>query len=450
MDVLLAALRADPARRTRRWIAAALVVAAMVAIGLLVRSSGQGRVRACRDMSERMGGIWDGPRKAAIGEAFHATGLVYADDTWARVAQRIDGYAAAWTSSMYDACAATRVRGDQSEDMLDLRTQCLGERFDELRALSDVFATADAKTVGTSLHLAIALPPLEACSHLDRLSVSTRLPQDPKARDEIRALQAEIAGAREQIASGQDVKGLARLKAISDRVRAVDYGPLRVSWTMGSAAGERGRDLAAATEGWKSAVTMAEEYHLDREKGEAEVELGAIFEEGARYADSHLWFAMSGATMKRIGGEPKLELKRDMLEGCTYYDEGKHDDAARLFQRVVDRADAEKVDDPFRIAISHSLLGAALALDPAKADEALGHEQSALAIMGQAFGEKNTIAVLSMRMNMGATLEVLGRYDEALESNSKAIDVARAAIVRGASPRTTSTSVSASRPKGTS
>lgn len=431
MEVVLAALRNDPARRRMRWIAAALAVVALFALVAGVRNAGQGRVRACHQMADRLGGTWDGPRKAAIGEAFHATGLVYADDTWARVEQRLDDYAATWSSSMYDACAATRIRGDQSEEMLDLRAQCLGERLDDLKALSDVFSGADAKAVGQALHLAIGLPPLEACSHLDRLSLATRLPRDPKVRDEIHALQAEIAEAREQIASGQDVKGMARLQAIADRVKAVGYGPVLVAWTMGSAASERGRDLAAATEGWKTAVAMAEEYHLDHEKGEIEVELGGIFEEGARYADSHLWFSMAGATLKRVGGEPKLELKRDMLEGCTYYDEGKHDDAARLFQRVVDRAAAGQIDDPFRIAISHSLLGTVIALDPARADEALSHENAALSIMRQAFGEQNTIAVLSMLMNMADTLELLGRNDEALDSDSKAIDVARAAIVRG-------------------
>ena len=431
MEVVLAALRNDPARRQRRWIAASVAALAVVAVGLGVRASGQGHVRACREMSDRMAGVWDGPRKAAIGEAFHATGLVYADDTWTRVEQRLEDYAAAWTSSMYEACAATKIRGDQSEEMLELRAQCLGERLDELKALSDVFAGADAKAVGQSLHLAIGLPPLEACSHLDRLSLATRLPKDPKAREEIRALQAEIAVAREQIASGQDVKGMARLQAISDRVKAASYGPVRVAWTMGSAASERGRDLAAATEGWKTAVAMAEEYHLDRDKGEIEVELGGVFEEGSRYADSHLWFSMAGATLKRIGGEPKLELKRDMLEGCTYYDEGKHEDSARLFQRVVDRAAAEHIDDPFRVAISHSLLGLVLALDPARAEQALGHEQAALSIMRQAFGEKNTIAVLSMLMNLAGTLELLGQNDEALVSEDRAIDVARAAVSRG-------------------
>jgi tetratricopeptide (TPR) repeat protein len=97
---------------------------------------------------------------------------------------------------------------------------------------------------------------------------------------------------------------------------------------------------------------------------------------------------------------------------------------------VVDRARVDHIDDPFRVAISHSLLGLALGLDASKADEAMAHERTALAIMDQAFGGKNVISVLSMLMNLSSTQEEIGQLDEALKSVSDAVATCEAAIAR--------------------
>ena len=46
---------------------------------------------------------------------------------------------AAWTSMRIESCRATRVRGTQSEHLLDLRSACLDRRRMQLTALLDVF-----------------------------------------------------------------------------------------------------------------------------------------------------------------------------------------------------------------------------------------------------------------------------------------------------------------------
>ena len=44
----------------------------------------------------------------------------------------LDQYAVDWSNQYKDACEATRVRGEISEDVLDLRMACLGDRLKEL------------------------------------------------------------------------------------------------------------------------------------------------------------------------------------------------------------------------------------------------------------------------------------------------------------------------------
>ncbi len=139
------------------------------------------------------------PRRSA------ASGLAYAEDTtWGRVEKRLDAYATAWSRSTQDACTATRIRGEQSEPMLDLRTACLDERLDDLRALSDVLASADAKTVGKAAQAANALESIEPCANVDRLSVAGRLPPELAARAQIRAIQA---GGRDRTRASRDGQG---------------------------------------------------------------------------------------------------------------------------------------------------------------------------------------------------------------------------------------------------
>src|SRR5205814_1741386 len=275
MREVLAALRADPSERRRRWLVAAAVVAVVIAIASStafgVHAAGEHRVQGCRDRADRLGAIWDAPRKSAIARAFHATGLGYADDTWTRVAARLDGYAASWTSATETACLATRVRGEQSEAMLDLRAACLDERLDELHALSDVFVNADARTGEKAVQAATALPSLDPCARLDELSAATRLPSDPAARANIRALRADIAAANDLRLTGKQTQCRERLLALRERVDASSYGPVVIAWTMGMASVDVGRDLKASAAEWEQAIALAETYHLDRERADAEV-----------------------------------------------------------------------------------------------------------------------------------------------------------------------------------
>ena len=70
MDELLRALRADPSKRRRRWIIAAVLVGVLCALSFGVHAAGDRRVRACRVEADRLQGAWDVPSKSAMAEAF--------------------------------------------------------------------------------------------------------------------------------------------------------------------------------------------------------------------------------------------------------------------------------------------------------------------------------------------------------------------------------------------
>ncbi len=430
LDALLGALRADPGRRRQRWLVAAGAVAATCVAALSVRAASERQVRACRAAADKLGGVWDGPRKEAIARAFHATGLGYADDTWKRVEARLDGYAASWGSATEAACRATRVRGEQSEAILDLRASCLDERLDELHALADAFAGADAKTVEKAVQAATSLPSLAPCSHPDELTASARLPTDVAARAKIRALQAEIAGANELGVTGRQTQCWERLQQLHERVVAAGYGPVVVAWTMAVAEVDIRRVLKAAAAEWESALTLAETYHLDRFRAAAEVGFGRALNELGQHEDAHHWLALARATIARTGGDPALELKRDVYEGYDYWNEAKYADAARVLEQGLARASADRVDDPADAADAQSFLGLALLYDDARFEEAVTHGRAAVAIDEEAYGPQHPF-VGTMASNLAIVEQEVGRLDDALAAVSRSRAIYEAAVGRG-------------------
>ncbi|MEO7733310.1 MAG: serine/threonine-protein kinase, partial [Kofleriaceae bacterium] len=147
MTALLAALRANPARRLRRIALAALGALALITAGLGWHTVHEARALECGGGDRKLLGTWDPVRRAQVAHAFLATGMAYAPASLTGTRRLLDDYTGAWTAMHRSACEATRVRREQSEDLLDLRMLCLDEHRKQLRALVEVFAVADAETV---------------------------------------------------------------------------------------------------------------------------------------------------------------------------------------------------------------------------------------------------------------------------------------------------------------
>jgi hypothetical protein len=100
----------DPKRaaRRRRIIAIAGVATAAAAIAGLAtaRLVDAPKKDPCAGARERLAGVWDAPRRAALVRAFAATGVSYAADTVARVDKALDAYGDAWVAMHDETCRA--------------------------------------------------------------------------------------------------------------------------------------------------------------------------------------------------------------------------------------------------------------------------------------------------------------------------------------------------------
>src|SRR5262249_35532240 len=92
-----------------------------------------------------------------------------------------------------EACEATQMRGEQSGEVLDLRMDCLGERLSSVKALTDVFATADRALVDNAVNAANVLPTVDRCADVALLRALIRPPDDPAKRADVARLRENVA-----------------------------------------------------------------------------------------------------------------------------------------------------------------------------------------------------------------------------------------------------------------
>src|SRR5262249_49076126 len=149
----------------------------------------------CQGAAARLSGTFGAEQKAAIRTAFMASGMPYADDSWRSVERALDRWKSAFIAMHTDACEATRLRGGQSEELLDLRMSCLEERRREAAELIQLSTTADAKLVENAVQAVSALRSLETCADAKAL-LSRTAPPEAHKRAQVDAQNGQLEEAR--------------------------------------------------------------------------------------------------------------------------------------------------------------------------------------------------------------------------------------------------------------
>ncbi len=226
LDALLADLAPRSSRRWPLLTGLTLAVAALAAPIVAFRAAGAARLPPCPDAAVKLAGVWDPPRKAAIAEAFRATGAPSAATAWSAVERTLDRRAAAWTASSKDACEATAVRHEQSSELLDARTACLSGRLDELRALTDVLTHPTAEIVQGAAYAAEGLPPLSPCDDPKQLLARVKPPADPQVRARVDELHRRLDDLRAAYLTDHAHPLLTETIAVGAEARATGYLPV--------------------------------------------------------------------------------------------------------------------------------------------------------------------------------------------------------------------------------
>ena len=235
LRALLAELSRDRDQARRRGLAIGAVVLVAGGVAASVVLARRAAAPVCAGAEAKLGGVWDPPRRLAVESAFHATNKPYVSGTLAGVERILDDYAGSWVAAQDDACRATRVRGEQSAELLDLRTACLDARRENLGALVNVLSRADDKTVLRSVEAVSKLPDLQECANTSALKARIRPPSDPSTRARVEAARARVALARAQSDTGKHADAEPIAVAAAADAKEIGYAPLQAeaSYVLG-------------------------------------------------------------------------------------------------------------------------------------------------------------------------------------------------------------------------
>jgi tetratricopeptide (TPR) repeat protein len=426
MDELIDALSADPRARWRRAAVATLAVAAVGGGAFAIAVRG-GAPPPCVDAPRHLADVWSPARAAELDRAFVATGAPFAIDTAGKVRTSLDARASAWIGMHRDACLATRVRGEQSNAMLDLRMSCLDRRRDELDALiGELVRSPDVERVRNAVDAVRALPDVASCADKDALTAVVPPPTDPVQRAAIDDERRELAAIKALIDTGQWAEGRDRAERAQTRARQLGWAPLvaEAAYQRGQAERHSGH-IDAAEAALTEAAQEAARAHLDDLSAMAWSELVAVvgYEESRPVEGLALAVAADAAVL-RADAPPDVVAGLHHARAMTLMSKGDSADALKAANAAL--AIAEQRGDDVEAAEVLNTIGMIQANvgDYAASEQA---HRRVLAGRAAAFGAGHPKVADSLD-NLGVVLHHTGRYAEARDLYERGLELRIAAL----------------------
>jgi tetratricopeptide (TPR) repeat protein len=417
MNDVIAALTADPARRRTEIAIGVMVIAAAVGVTAAIASLGSDST-LCEDGPRHMVGVWDPAVATQLDQAFRATGVTFAADTATKVSTALETRRGSWLAMHRDACRATRVSGDQSAQLLDLRMGCLARRREEMRALvQQLIASPDAPRVAASIEAVARLPAIASCADRDALTAVLPPPEDAMQRAEIAHARDELATINALFATGQWPDARTRAEQLQRRANRIAWPPLVAEAGLMRGLVERHAGSFAASEAaLNEAAQAAARAHLDDVAATAWSELAwVVGYEEERPAEGLALTAAAEAAALRAGATPAELANVAHTRATIWSAKGEHAAALREAQRalaMLPADDLEAVDIRNTIGIIQSAQG-----NYAEAEAA---HRDVLARRRAALGEGHPKVADSLdnlgvvRFHQGAYAEARKDYEQAL------------------------------------
>jgi serine/threonine protein kinase/tetratricopeptide (TPR) repeat protein len=423
MSELLRVLERGTTRRRRR-VTALLGGLALTMIAVAGWRLSTQRQFDCSPPAHRLDSLWTandaaGSRRESVRRALLASGHRDAPAVWTRLSSALDQQVARWATMYRQTCEATHVRGEQSEQVLDLRMSCLATRLDEVRALTDILVTADTRAVGQAVAAAGDLTPIDRCADIEALRATVPLPGDERTRRSVEALKKRVNDVRALRDVGQLNAAREKATALRHEVEQTRYPPLlaELLTTLGIADMESG-DLAGAEVVLKQAVVAADAGRDDSVRVDAASILVADVGIQGRFEESRLWAEIAYAILDRLG--PGHSRERAWVlqdQGFVFERAGQLQAARGALERCVALKEQTLGPDHPDVAIGLLSLGN-VRMELGELEPALAAEDRALAIWT---AQGNTAGAAKARNNRAEILTAMGRYDDARESFQRAV-----------------------------
>jgi tetratricopeptide (TPR) repeat protein len=321
---------------------------------------------------------------------------------------------------------ATRVRGEQSSELMDLRMDCLGRDLAALRALVDQLAAPQPKTVERAIQATASLPPLGDCANVVTLRAPVRPPDDVAVRRRIEDTRGDLARAVALMDTAHGPDAIKLAEGAVDSSRAIGYRPLEAEAleTLGRLldASQQGR---RALEPLRDAVYAAVAGRHEVVEVEASIELvyAAIIDH--RYADARDFARRAHVVLERTPDADRL-AKLVAIEGLGAWQEGRLEEARPTLEQALSMRRAISPPDDPELGRIFMFLSNVLS-QQARYDDALAASRSAVEIREKALGPEHPFVASSL-VTVGNALLGKGDAAGAEEAYRRALDIKIAAL----------------------
>jgi tetratricopeptide (TPR) repeat protein/predicted Ser/Thr protein kinase len=423
MRELLAELSPEPKYAARRW---ALPVAGLVIVtavgGYALGTSGE---PPCEIGHERLAGVWDDEHRRTLAGAFAALERPFAAELSTRTEAALDRFTERWLAQARVVCEATHVQRTQSEALLDLRMGCLDRRVDELRIAVWTLEGGDAELLSHALDVVHGIPALSACEDAEQLR-RTDLP--PELRDTAAAIRTQLAEARALRDGGTPLAALPLAEQATIQARSLGH-PLLLAEALIVLA-----DVHQITDRVDEArVELEEAMAAAIEAGDdrlaAAVATAAIYTVGYEHSDvpgAEGWDRQARGWLARLGRPDELEARRLDARSLVYLRAERHEQAMADLREVQALQERGLADDDLARATTLAHIGDAL-IGLGRYEEAVEHQRRALELFEAVYGPDHP-QLLGLLNNLGVSLQDLGRFDEARAAFERSRELATASV----------------------
>jgi tetratricopeptide (TPR) repeat protein len=383
MGALLIALSRERERRRRKGAAlGAAIVLTAVASYFAAGGDAPSDDTVCGEMGEGLVGVWDDARRGEVRRALADTGVGFAQSTSSRVEAGLDAYTARWVAQRRENCEATRLRGEQSEALMDLRMVCLDRRLAEVDSLVQVLAASDSESMAHAAGSVAELPRLEVCADGASLLEREPLPSDPDRAKRAIHLEKSLARIRALNSTGKTKAANELLAAEMPQIEGLSHPPVLAE----------GLVLQA---GLRSAL--------------------------GRYADAVEPAERAYFLSLRDGNHQLAARAARQLLGSLGHGEGKHERAMAWSRHAM--ALARLTGDESAEAVTLGLTSERLR-DQGEFERALELQLRGLELFGEAAETPHPMYTAALN-NLGVLNKELGNYDESRRLYLKALETRR-------------------------
>jgi tetratricopeptide (TPR) repeat protein len=312
---------------------------------------------------------------------------------------------------------------------MTLRMTCLDRKLQGMSALTDVLAQADPAMLEKAPAAAAGLASLDTCSDVPALLAEVPPPNDPRLRDKLVAIRAQVSHAFALRLAG-------RLAAAATEAHAAVQAALATGdrVILAETLAEEGRavlsvDTTRAIDLLTEAFWDAYSTRLDRLAVASATWLSTAYTLSSRYDQAIFWQEHAQAGLDRIGGDDELEAELWAERGRRCDEMGKYDESLTAYSRA-ERL-TEKRLGPDNVATLRrqndeltALTNANRVLEASQLLAPLLQRQTRL------LGERHPMVARSL-MDLGDDEVAIGRLASAHEHLARAEELYRAAGITG-------------------